>query len=170
MTILASNDEYDTLLFIGLIRAQFEEELYTGIHCKGPYDYIEFERIYYALKQDTSLIENKNRIQSPSDFYGYCHIDIPKPEECIQFSFGYPKNEGQIKNAPVLALNSRNYFCTTLLNTMSIDKKEFTEIFKYQLDSVEFRKFSFIKNIYMTRHFGIVRIETVNKGDWDKNN
>ncbi len=167
-TILSHNNELDTLVFIGLIKAQFEDELYTGIHCKGPYDYIEFERIYYALKQDTSFIKEINEIKSPFSYYGYCHASIPKPEECIQFSFGYPKNTGQIINAPVLTLNGRNYFASVYIDTMSIEKVDYTNIYKYQLDSIDFMTIGKIKFIYMTKHLGVIKIEIINNYDWNK--
>ena len=168
-TILSNNGKRDTLLFIGLIKAQYEVELYMGIHCKGPYDYREFERVYFALKQDTSLIKNKKQIQSSSEYYGYCRHEMPISKECIQFSFGYPKNNSMIKNSPNLTLlEGRNYSCSTFLDSLLVDNVKYIDVYKFKVDSINFRNIGILKNIYMTTKVGIVKIETLNNGDWIK--
>lgn len=168
-TILSNNGKKDTFLLIGIIKAQYEVELYMGIHCKGPYDYREFERVYFALKQDTSLIKNKKQFQSTREQYGYCSHELPTSDKCIQFSFGYPQNSSTIKNSPNLTLlQGRNYPCTTFLNSLLIDNVKYIDVYKFQVDGINFSNIGILKSIYMTTKNGIVKIETLDNGDWIK--
>ena len=160
--ILSQNEKSDTIINLGILNAEYEDELYTGIHCKGPYDYIEFERIYFSFKSDTSLIDDIEEIKNPKDYYGYCRTDIPSPEECIQFSFGFPKNTGQIKNAPVLTIKGVNYECTSLHENFATTNDNYETVYQFELDSIEFDGFGIIESIYMTKTDGLILIDIVN--------
>ncbi|MBE9467492.1 MAG: hypothetical protein IMY72_04105 [Bacteroidetes bacterium] len=166
--ILSHNDKLDTVIVVGIIKAEYQDELYTGVHCKGPYDYIEFERVYYALKKDTSLIEVIDEIKNPDDYYGYCRTDIPITNACIQFFFGYPKSSGQIKNAPVLTLNGHNYQCSKLLDDLEIRNSFYSTVYQYEIDSIEFKGIGTIDRIYMTKTDGIIKIGIVKNYNWER--
>ena len=166
--VFSHNNMVDTMVCIGKIIAQFEEEQYTGIHCKGPYNYLEFERIYYALKKDTADINEISEIRFPNNYYGYCRGTIPSPEACIQFSFGYPRNSGEIENAPVLTLKNMNYSSIQLLDSMEIGDNTFRNVFKYQPNNIDFEGIGTIQNIYVTRQTGVARIETTDNYTWDR--
>jgi hypothetical protein len=163
------NLRFDTIYFARLVKAVYRDRFYKG-SSKGAAGYWEFERAYFAFRQDTGSVL-KSLKYLPGEFdNGSYGVTIPNPDRCIQFAYGYPKSNSKISNSPVMIVGDSIYYCINKIDTLSIGTIKYTSVFRYLLNSPINKEHGNISEILFSNTEGIIRYRIENNEEWNKMN
>lgn len=161
------NIRFDTIYFVGLIKAVYRDRYYKG-SSKGASGYWEFERAYFAFRQDTGSV-TKSLKYLPKEFDdGSYGTKIPNPDRCIQFAYGYPKNKSKILNSPIMIIGDSTYYCENKIDTLNIGAKKYTKVFRYLLNCSINKEHENINEILFSNSEGIIRYRMMDNEEWNK--
>jgi hypothetical protein len=172
ISILKNGDNIDTLYFAGLINAQYVKHFYGGA-CKGAVDYLYFESVYFSFRQDTAAVIDRIKLTT-QDYYVDCYDQIPCPARAINFLY-VANNKNKVPNSPVMYIGNLNFggkafLCDNFIKSIVINSIEYNNVFRYTLNCDLIISKGTINEILFSRSEGVIRITSVDKGEWIKIN
>lgn len=147
----------------------YRDRYYKG-SSKGASGYWEFERAYFAFRQDTGSVFKSLKYLPRGFDDGSYDETIPNPDRCIQFAYGYPKNNSKISNSPIMIIGDSTYYCENKIDTLSIGSVKYTTVFRYLLNSPINKEHGNISEILFSNSEGIIRFRIKDKEVWNKYN